>query len=212
MFVNTFMQKTLTEKEAENFLEKEKFTVIKRATITNNEQVKTLTKTINFPWAMKLSSTKIAHKAQVGGVILNIMNSMAAQEAFDKLSKIDGFEEAIVQEMFSGEEAIIGIKKTPEFGHVILFGHGGSNVEKEKDVSFRVLPASKKELKDMIKETKFYKTLEEKDIPLDSIEKNISKIQDLVKKHPNIIELDINPLTLSKTKAKIIDARIVMEE
>ena len=136
---------------------------------------------------------------------------MAAQEAFDKLSKIEGFEEAIVQEMFSGEEAIIGIKKTPEFGHVILFGHGGSNVEKEKDVSFRVLPTNKKELKDMIKETKFYKTLEEKDISIEQIEKNISKIQDLVKAHPNIIELDINPLTLSKDKARVIDARIIMD-
>ena len=155
------MQKTLTEKEAEDFLEKAGFKVIKRAAITDSDQVKALTKTIDFPWAMKLGSAKVAHKAQVGGVILNIENSMAAQEAFDKLSKIDGFEEAIVQEMFSGEEAIIGIKKTPEFGHVILFGHGGINVEKEKDVSFRVLPASKKELKNMIKETKFYKTLEE---------------------------------------------------
>ncbi|MEK6886003.1 MAG: acetate--CoA ligase family protein [Nanoarchaeota archaeon] len=205
------MQKTLTEKEAEDFLEKAGFKVIKRAAITDSDQVKALTKTIDFPWAMKLGSAKVAHKAQVGGVILNIENSMAAQEAFDKLSKIDGFEEAIVQEMFSGEEAIIGIKKTPEFGHVILFGHGGINVEKEKDVSFRVLPASKKELKNMIKETKFYKTLEEKDISIEQIEKNIDKIQELVKKHSNIIELDINPLTISKTQAKVIDARIIMD-
>ena len=114
--------------------------------------------------------------------------------------------------MFSGEEAIIGIKKTPEFGHIILFGHGGINVEKEKDVSFRVLPTTKKELKEMIKETKFYKILEEKDVTLEEIEKNIDKIQSLVKKHPNIIELDINPLTISKNKAKVIDARIVLEE
>ncbi len=206
------MQKTLTEKEAENFLEKEGFKVIKRASIKSSEEVKTAAKTIKFPWAMKLSSTKIAHKAKVGGVILDINNSMSAQEAFDKLSKIEGFEEAIVQEMFSGEEAIIGIKKTPEFGHIILFGHGGINVEKEKDVSFRVLPTTKKELKEMIKETKFYKILEEKDVTLEEIEKNIDKIQSLVKKHPNIIELDINPLTISKNKAKVIDARIVLEE
>jgi len=206
------MQKTLTEKEAENFLEKAGFSVIKRAAITHSDQVKALTKTIDFPWAMKLGSTRVAHKAKIGGVILNIENSMAAQEAFDKLSKLEGFEEAIVQEMFSGEEAIIGIKKTPEFGHVILFGHGGTNVEKEKDVVFRVLPANKKEIKDMIKETKFYKILEEKGAPLEQIEKNISKIQDLVKKYPNIMELDINPLTISKDKAKVIDARIVMSE
>ncbi len=206
------MQKALTEKEAEEFLEKQGFKIAKRTTAKKIEDITSIQKKISFPWAMKVSSSKVIHKVKVGGVILNIDNSMKAQEAFDKLSKIDNFEEVLIQEMFSGDEAIIGIKKTPEFGHVIMFGKGGSNVEKEKDVSFRVLPASKKEIQAMIKETKFSKILEEKGADFKLIENILLKMEKLIKEHQNIIELDINPLIITKNSAKIIDARMILEE
>ncbi|MDP1728996.1 MAG: acetate--CoA ligase family protein [archaeon] len=205
------MQKLLTEKEAEEFLEKQGFSVVKRAIAKKIEDISDIQKKIAFPWAMKISSSKISHKAKLGGVILNIENSLKAQEVFDSLSKIEGFEEAIIQEMFSGEEIILGLKKTPEFGHAIMFGKGGSNVEKEKDISFRIIPATQKELIKMIKETKIYKQLEEKEIDLKSIIKLLIKIEELAKKYPHISELDINPLTINKNKMKIIDARMVLE-
>lgn len=206
------MQKLFTEKETEDFLEKEGFSIVKRAIAKKLEDISEIQKKINFPWAMKINSGKISHKARVGGVILNIENSIKAQEDFESLSKIEDFEGAIIQEMFSGEEVIMGLKKTPEFGHVIMFGKGGANVEKEKDVSFRAIPAPKKELLSMIKDTKVYKHLEEKDFDFKIIIDLLSKVEILAKKHPNILELDINPLTISKNKAKVIDARMVVEE
>jgi len=206
------MQKIMSEKEAEEFLDKNKFSVVKRETASSYEDIIKASKILKYPWVMKASSPKIIHKAKMGGVMLNINSQIQAQEAFDKLSKIEFFEEAIIQEMASGEELIIGLKKTPEFGLAIMFGKGGSKVEEEKDVSFRILPVSKAELKEMMKETKIYKVLEEKQVNMKKVEEVLAKASKMAKKHSNILELDINPLMANNKKAIIADARIVLEE
>lgn len=206
------MQRQLTEKEAENFLENEGFQVVRRAVIKKDRDIKEAEKEVSYPWAMKASSSKISHKARLGGVILGIDNQMKAQESFEKLEKIRGFEEAIIQEMASGEEIIIGLKKTPEFGHALMFGKGGHRVEEEKDVSFRVLPVSKKDIDELIKDTRIFKILEEKQANIGIIKKNLLKTVELAKKYPNILELDINPLFVSQENAIIADARIIFEE
>jgi hypothetical protein len=206
------MQKVLTEKEAEEFLEKEGFSIVKRAAIKRIEEIQQIEKSIPYPWAMKISSSKLAHKAKIGGVILNITNQIKAQETFEKLAKIENFEGVLIQEMVSGEEIIIGLKKTPEFNQVIMFGKGGSKVEEEKDVSFRVLPVNGKEIEEMIKDTQFHKTLVEKQANLKILKKEIIRIASLAKKYPNIIELDLNPLFLTSKEAKIADARMIIEK
>lgn len=206
------MRRELTEKDAEDFLEKEGFDVVKRALIAKEEEIIGLEKKIAFPWVMKISSSKLSHKARFGGVLLNITNQIKAQEAFDNLSKIEGFEGCLIQETSLGEEIIIGIKKTPEFGHALMFGKGGSRVEEEKDVSFRVLPITSKELEDLIKEPRIFKILEEKQANLKLVKNNLKKVIALAKKYPNLIELDINPLFISQNKATITDARIIFDD
>jgi hypothetical protein len=203
------MKKGLTEKEAEEFLEKEGFEIIKRETIKNLEEIKKAEKKINYPWVMKISSSKIMHKVKVNGVICNIDTQIKAQEAFEKLSSIENFEEAMIQETAKGEEIIMGIKKVPEFNHVIMFGKGGSKVEEDRDVSFRVLPITVKEAKEMIKEVNFYKILEEKQVNINLILKLVIKLGKLTEAYPDIIELDLNPVFANQETLKIADARIV---
>lgn len=192
-----------TEKEAERFLEKNKFNVVKRAFAKNKEELKKIK--IPFPWVMKISSKKIMHKAKISGVILNIDSIEKAEQSFSQLSKIKFFERVIIQETIKGKEIVIGIKHTPEFKHVIMFGKGGTSVEKEKDVSFRIFPI--KDISQMIKETKIAEELNEKEIKI--IKNIIEKIQKIIKKYPKILELDINPLFVDDKVATIADARIV---
>ena len=206
------MKRELTEKEAEDFLEKEGFRIVKRASIKSEEEIKAVEKSIKFPWVMKVSSSRLSHKAKLGGVALGIDNQMKAQEAFDKLSKIQGFEECIIQETASGEEIIIGIKKTAEFGSVLMFGRGGSKVESEKDVSFRAIPMKTEDIKAMISETRVSKILEEERTSMKEIAKNIKLAEKLAKKYPNILEFDINPLFVNQKSAKVADARIILDE
>ena len=201
--------RNITEKEAEDLLEKEGFNVAKREFIHNKEELKKIK--INFPWVMKISSKKIVHKAKVGGVILNVNHLKEAEKAFDKLKLIKGFEAVLIQEMLPGVQTIVGLKKTPEFGLVIMFGKGGGNVEQEKDVSFRITPLSLEDADEMIKEVKFYEILKKTSINLDIIKKELLSVSKLAEKYPNILELDINPLIVNSHGATIVDARAAFE-
>jgi len=197
--------KILREKEAENFLEKEGFKVVKRKFLKKKSELKHLI----FPVVMKLSAKGVIHKARIGGVITNIKCLNDAEKAFDKLSLIKGFEGVLIQEMIKGEELILGLKHTPEFGMAIMVGAGGRKVEERKDVSFRVIPINKKEAEHMIKEISFYKELKRKKINFNSLIKNILKLSNLGQKYPSIAEFDINPLMITRKEAVIVDARVI---
>ena len=202
---------TLTEKEAEDFLEKEGFNVIKRSHVKTKTELKKLEKKLKYPWVMKISSKHIVHKAKIGGTILNINSLEEAENALAKLCLIEKCEGALVQEMAVGKELIIGIKKTPEFSQVIMLGKGGSNVEKEKDISFRIPPIKSKDAEEMINELQYSKILAEKNVNRKLIIQNLLKISELAQKYPNIEEMDINPLIVNKNEAIVVDARIVFD-
>lgn len=201
--------RTLTEKEAEDFLEKESFNVVKRFFIKEKKEIGKIKEKLEFPWVMKISSKHIAHKVKLGGTIVNISSLEQAEKAFDKLKKINHFEGILVQEMIFGEEFILGIKNTSEFGEVIMFGKGGTNVEKDKDVSFRIPKIDEKQADTMIKETKIFQKVKDK-ISLKELIANIIKLSKLAEQNPNISELDINPIIINKNEATIVDARIVL--
>ena len=200
--------KNLTEKEAEDFLEKNNFKVAKRVFIKNKEEINKVR--INFPWVIKISSKHIAHKSKIGGTILNITNTKQAEKAFEELSKIEKFEGVLIQEMILGEEFILGLKNTPEFGIVIMFGKGGTNVEKEKDISFRVPNINESDAEGMLEEIKFYAQVKNK-INKKEIIKNILQLSNLSEKNPSIQELDINPLIVNNKEAIVVDARLSTE-
>ncbi len=195
--------KILTEREAGLFLRKNGFDVAKRAYVEKKEALKSVSENLNFPWVMKVSGKEIVHKTKVGGVVTNVKDYETALNVFDKLKKIQFCEGVIIQTQVTGKEFLFGIKKTPEFGHVIAFGAGGTRTEKLKDVTFRVCPFKKKEAREMIREVEIGRDLDKTMSKV--IEKNILKLCKLVKKYPWIKELDINPLM----QGKIIDSRIV---
>jgi hypothetical protein len=90
-----------------------------------------------------------------------------------------------------------------------MFGKGGTNVEKEKDVSFRIIPIKEEEIISMIKDTKFSRELSKKEI--ESSVDAIKKLQEIIKKNTHIVELDINPLMINDRKYMVADARYVMK-
>jgi len=201
------VQKTLTEKEAEDFLEEHGFKVVERVLIKSKAEINKIR--FSFPWVMKISSKHIVHKAKIGGTMLNIKTKRDAEKVFEKLMAIEKVEGVMVQPMIKGEELIIGLQKTNEFGLVVMFGKGGSNVEQDKDVTFRVPPLKEDDAKKMIAELKISKTILERTNPSLVIE-NILMMSKLALEHPEINELDINPLIVNKQEAQVVDARIIM--
>lgn len=198
-----------TEKEAENFLEKEGFQIVNRIYIKKKSDINKSINKISFPFVMKVSGKKIIHKNKVKGIILNIKNYEESVKAFKQLKKIKDFEGVIIQKQIKGKEFLLGIKKTPEFGHVIAFGAGGIHTEKLKDISFRVYPFDNIDAEEMIKEVKAAKELNKKTI--NKIEQNLIKLNHLIQKYPKIKELDINPLIVNEKEDIIVDARIAWE-
>ena len=193
-----------TEREAENFLDEEGFDIVDRVYIKEIGGLDDALRKLGFPLVMKVSGEAIVHKNGVGGVVKNVKNKETALKAFEKFKKIKGFQGVMVQKQIEGKEFLLGIKKTPEFGHVIVFGAGGVDTEKLDDVSFRVCPG-KDDVRKMIEEVSAAEGLS-KDL-LKILEKNILRLCKLVRKHPRITELDVNPLM----NGVIVDARIVFD-
>jgi acetyltransferase len=119
--------------------------------------------------------------------------------------------------ILSGEEVILGIKRDPSFGPVIMFGLGGVYVEVFKDVSFRVAPIDEIIADSMIKQIRSYKILDgiRGKVPRDiaAIRECLMRLSQLALECPQIKELDINPLiVLEETKGCFVaDARIMLD-
>ena len=176
---------------------------------------------IGYPLVCKIWSDDISHKSDIGGVVVNIINrphlvrvmSDMVSNIRKKLPNvvINGF---TLQKMApsDGLEMIIGIKKDPQFGHVLMFGLGGIYAEVFKDISFKVIPFNEKEAFKMINEIDSYPLLKgvrgNKSIDLQAIVSVIMELQNIVKKNPEIEELDINPLMVYHDGVFAIDGRV----
>ena len=194
----------LKEHQAELFLKKEGFPVVESHLVRDVAQLIKYGKKLGFPVVLK--NPDILHKTEKNAVKTNVYENNLDYE-YDNLKA----KNVLIQKQIKGHEFLVGVKKDNVFGHVIAFGIGGIFTEVLKEVSFRVLPVNKKDAIDLIKENKAYDLLNArgKKIPTKKIENIILKIPELAERHPNIIELDINPLIVNEREAKIVDARIV---
>ncbi|MDY6863362.1 MAG: acetate--CoA ligase family protein, partial [Thermodesulfobacteriota bacterium] len=161
---------------------------------------------MGYPVAMKVSSNKILHKSDIGGVIINISNDEELKIAYKKIKDnikapyTSPFYIQIQKMVTAGREIILGAKYDEHFGHVIMFGMGGIYVEILKDISFRLPPVSKKVALEMIREVRGSEILKgvRGETPYDilSICDALIKLSKLVIDFPRIKELDINPFIL----------------
>ena len=207
--------KQLTEIESKKLL-KQNDIPIPRGDLAKNElEAKNLASSIYGRAVMKIVSSDIVHKSEFGGVVLNvdyhdapIIYAELIEKAKKIGAKVDG---VLIEEMLSGHEIIIGLKKDSQFGLVIMVGLGGIYAEIYKDVSFRVAPITVDDAQQMLEELKGYKILRgirgKEKANMTAIRNAIVNVSNL----KNIIELDINPLICNSERAVAADARILME-
>ncbi len=205
--------RVLLEKEAEDFLARNRLNVTPHAVGKNEKEVISKAKKIGFPVVLKVISSKIVHKTEKGAVKVDIRNEKELKKAYHDMKKIRG-EGFLVQKFIPGEWFLVGLKRDPSFGHVLAFGTGGIYTEVLKDVSFRICPLSLKDLNSMLEETKAFEVLSGArghKYNLNAVKGLLLKVSKLPKKHPEILELDINPLVVNSKQAVIVDARVVLE-
>lgn len=179
---------------------------------------------IGFPVAMKIASPDILHKTEVSGVRLGVKTEAECRAAFDELtasaaeaapgSAISG---VYVQGMVSGaREMLAGINYNEAFGHVVVFGLGGTLVEALEDVSMRITPLGPMDAEKMICEIRSKKILGEfrgmAPADVEAIQDALLRLSTLVGEFPEIRELDINPLAVFPAGGgcAAVDARIVL--
>ena len=157
----------LPEEESVRIIESYGLPVLTNGVANSKEQAVHIADKIGYPVVMKVISDDIVHKFDVKGVVLNIKSVKEVQEAYTSIwenverlrpgARIKGI--FITKMIPAGEEVILGIKRDPSFGPVIMFGLGGIFVEIFKDVCFRVAPVSKQVASSMIQQLKTYQIL-----------------------------------------------------
>ena len=179
---------------------------------------------IGFPVVMKIVSQQILHKSDAGGVVVGVKTKeeaskvfttiMANARAFDSAAIIEG---VLVQQMaVRGDEVILGMNRYP-VGPLIMVGLGGIFVELFKDVVFRLAPVDRDEVHRMVSEIKGYKIFTgfrgRPKSDVETLEKNLVRLSDMVVNHPEIVELDINPLLVHEEGkgATVADCRIILD-
>lgn len=216
--------KKFAEFEAKKILAAHGIPVTREILAKNAQEAKKAAQKIGYPVAMKVQSHDILHKTDAGGVLLSLKSAdeiakgyekiISNAKQYDKSAKIQG---VLVQEMITdGHQCIIGSKKDPQFGPVIMFGLGGIFVEVFKDVSFRIIPINRKDAKEMISEIKGYDILKgtrgQKPVNFRALEDTLLKVSGMVWKDKKLEELDINPLFVSPSGVKAADARMIFSD
>jgi acetyltransferase len=179
-----------------------------------------LAEEMEFPVALKVASSEIVHKSDVGGVLLDVATPEKVRQGFDAImqnchrvkphAEIAGVH---VQPMAaSGQEVVIGTVQDPQFGALLMFGSGGTEVEGLRDVSFSLAPLTPQDAERLLASSWAGRKLAGyRNIPAANraaVLDILFRVGQLACDHPQLAEIEINPLRVTAAGAVAIDTRI----
>ena len=219
-------EKYLTQAECRPLFECYKLPLLKSGVAQSADEAATIVKGIGRKVVMKVMSADVVHKFDAGGVILNVDGPDAAKATYAQIfknveahvpgAKIDGI---LIEEMAAkGTEVIVGCNRDGNFGPLMMFGLGGTLVEVLKDVTFRLAPMWKVSAERMVREIKAYQVLDgfrgapKADVA--SIVDTLLRVSEMVTNHPEIAEMDINPLIVHAQGegSSVADSRVMLRK
>lgn len=194
--------------------------------VTDPAQIREVLRDVRGPYALKVVGERVSHKSDVGGVVLGLPDAEAVQTAAKELlgrftsSGYGPLEGILVQQMAPKEpgvlEFIVGGKRDPQFGPVVLLGHGGIFVEVFGRTVLRVAPLSSGEADQMIAELPGSELLNgwrgRPPVDRTALREAILRVAHLLVTFPSIESIDINPILVSSEGSLAVDARIFVRE
>ena len=214
------MERLLLGVDALAFLEQEGLRVLDSSLARDENEAVSMASSMGFPVALKVSSPDVIHKTETGGIRVSLKSEGEVRQAFTEIvamfrsespeKQLDG---VMVQKLGKGFELIVGARKDQQFGPVLMFGLGGIHAEAIRDVSFRLIPVSKRDAREMIEELQSYGTLKNPrsgSIDIPCIEDFLLQVSRLIEKHEEIQEMDLNPVFVASREIEVCDARIRM--
>ena len=220
-------QSMLTEPQAKAVLDAYRIPVVAtRVVAASADEAASAAQAIGFPVVLKILSNDISHKSDVGGVMLDLAHPAAVRDAASgmlarvaaerPLAHVDGFTVQAMVRVAHGRELIVGASIDAVFGPVILFGSGGTSVEVVADRAIALPPLNNRLARALVSNTRVARLLEGfRDTPaadLDALDNVLVAVSQLMADHPQITELDINPLILGPKGAIALDARIRVDD
>jgi acyl-CoA synthetase (NDP forming) len=215
---------SLTEIESKELLRQAGINTIDTRLATSKSEAVSISKQLGFPAVLKIASPDIVHKHDTGGVRLGLETPEQVAKAYDEIlnevmrqhpqARVQGVS---VQRMAPpGIEVIIGMSKDAQFGPVLMFGLGGVLVEILEDTSLRIIPVTRKDAGEMIREIKGYKLLTgyrgREPVDISKLEECLLAVSKFAEQNPMVRELDLNPLIAYSDSAVAVDARVVLED
>ncbi len=206
----------LTEVESKEVLSAYGIPVAPATACKNVDEAVTAAKEIGYPVVVKLLSSIIMHKSEVGGVKLNLPDEHAVRAAFAAIEWSDSFEGVSVQPMVRdrGYELIIGSSLDRQFGPIILFGCGGLLAEVFQDRSLGLPPLNRTLARRLMERTKIYEALQgvrgQKGVNLEALETLLACFSQLLVDFPEIQEVDLNPVLATPERVVALDARLLL--
>ncbi len=219
----------LSEVESKALLAAAGIPVTEARLATSASQAASIAAEVGFPVVLKVASTDVAHKSDVGGVLVGIADAEAARAGYDRIiaevgravpgAGLDGV--SVQRQAGVGIEVIVGMTSDPQFGPVVMFGLGGIFVEVLKDVAFRLVPLAPRDAAQMLREIRGLPVLEgtrgQPGADLQALERLLLTVSAFVEAHPEIVELDLNPVFAYPVGhpdggAVAVDARVVLSE
>lgn len=203
-------QQLFTDQDYFGLINDYQLPIVPSRSISSPENLGKAISDLKTPIALKNYPSDQGHKAKENRVILNLNNYQEALDTYNQLKKLPGT--IIAQSMRQTPlELMIGYKKDPVLGNIIVIGAGGKYVEIEQDVSFVIAGASEYEITQALKETKIYYVA--KKIYLGNLEQKLTdianKINLLITQFPKIKEIDLNPVFVTDHNIEIADIRII---
>lgn len=215
-------QNVITEESAKSILTTYGINVPQYALVSTTQEATDKAKQLGFPLVAKIVSPDILHKTDVKGVKIGLKSEEEVRRAFDdmygRLSTKYHTKGVILERMVDpGLEVIVGLQNDPQFGPVIMFGLGGINTEIFKDVTFRVLPITPKDIEEMIENLRGKTMLKgfrgSEPIEHATISNMLMKISKLgVDAAPYYESVDFNPVILYPHDYFVVDAKMLLRE
>ncbi len=201
------------------------FNVLPNQLAKSANEAAALAEDMGFPVVLKIVSAQILHKSDAGGVVLGLENQEAVKKAFENIVRRAGeydpaaiIEGVLIQKMAPpGSEVILGLNRYPVFGPLLMVGIGGIFVEVFQDVVFRLAPIGRNESRRMVRQIKGYRLFQgfrgRPPADVETIEKSLVSLSNMATNHPEIMELDINPLLVHDRGhgATAADCRIILK-
>lgn len=179
------------------------------------DEVAAAARELGYPVVLKAEAAGLVHKSDAGGVELGLTDEPALRAALSRMETrfADSTLSFLLQpQVAEGVELLVGASRVEGLGHSVAFGLGGVLVEVMRDVRFGLAPLTSSEAKHLVHSIRGFAILEgvrgREAVDLESLYDLLEKISGLVQAHPEIRELDLNPVIAGANGAIAVDARI----